>query len=117
MEILQKNLLKLIAEKCSSHWQVNVFHDHIVIKLPDTEKDFKPAYREVKKEITACVHEHLPERNIDVLFEVRNGSWNCSFKLGKTLTELKTDGTLSEKDEPYEAMAHAKKPIEEARNK
>jgi hypothetical protein len=117
MEILQENLLKLIAEKCSSHWQVNVFQDHILINLPDTENDFKSAYREVKKEITACVHEHLPGRNIEVLFEVRNGSWNCSFKLGKTLPELKTEGPLSEKDEQYEAIARAKKPTEEARNK
>jgi len=82
MEILQENLLKLIAEKCSSHWEVNVFHDHVLINLPDTENDFKSTYRKVKKEIIDCVQEHLPIRDAEILFEVRNGSWNCSFKLG-----------------------------------
>jgi hypothetical protein len=114
MEIIQQNLLKLICEKCPSHWEVNVFQDHILINLPDTEKDFKSAYRKVKKEIIACVQEHLPAREHEALFEVRNGSWNCSFKLGKTLPELKTEGSLSEKDEQYKAIASAKKSIEEA---
>jgi len=99
MEILQQNLLKLIAEKCASYWEINVFQDHILIHLPDTEKDFKSAYRKVKKEITACVQQHVPVRDHEVSFEVRNGSWNCSFKLGKILPELKTEGPLSEKDE------------------
>jgi hypothetical protein len=84
MEILQANLLNIIREKCSSGWELNVFQDHIIINLPDMKKDFRSAYSKVKKEITACVLEHFPERDTDVLFEVRNGSWNCSFKLGKT---------------------------------
>jgi hypothetical protein len=90
MELLQENLLKLIAEKCSSHWEVNIFQDHVLVHLPDTEKDFKSAFRTVKKEITVCVQEYLPVRNTEVLFEVRNGSWNCSFKLGKSLVALET---------------------------
>lgn len=39
----------------------------------------------IKKEITACIIEHLPVLEEEVLFEVRSGAWNCSFKLGKTL--------------------------------
>jgi len=84
MEILQENLLNIIREKCSSGWQLEVFRDHIIINLQDNEKDFRSAYSKVKREITECIQQHFPERNTDILFEVRNGSWNCSFKLGKT---------------------------------
>jgi hypothetical protein len=85
MEILHESLLNIIHEKCSSHWELNIFKDHIIINLPDTEEDFRSAYRKVKREITACVKQHFPERNTEILFEVRNGSWNSSFKLGKTV--------------------------------
>ncbi|WP_295797848.1 hypothetical protein [Mucilaginibacter sp.] len=85
MEIQQENLLSIIREKCSSGWQLDVFRDHIIINLPDNEKDFRLAYSKAKEQITACIQQHFPERNEDVLFEVRNGSWNCSFKLGKTV--------------------------------
>ena len=84
MEILQEDLLNIIREKCSSGWELNVFGDHIIINLRDKEDDFRSAYSKVKQEITICVKQHFPERNADILFEVRNGSWNCSFKLGKT---------------------------------
>jgi hypothetical protein len=83
MEILPENLLTIIREKCSPGWELNVFQDHIIINLPDIEIDFRSAYSKIKKEIAACVLQHFPERNADILFEVRNGSWNCSFKLGK----------------------------------
>jgi len=85
MEIPQENLLNIIREKCSSHWELNVFKDHIIINLPDLEEDFRSVYLKVKREITACIQQHFPERNTEILFEVRNGSWNCSFKLGKTV--------------------------------
>jgi hypothetical protein len=66
MEILQENLLNIIREKCSSGWELNVFEDHIIVN------------------IIRCVKQHFPDRDFDILFEVRNGSWNCSFKIGKT---------------------------------
>jgi hypothetical protein len=115
--MLQENLLNLIREKCASHWELNVFQDHIIVNLPDTEADFRSAGQQVKREITACVTEHFPERDEDILFEIRSGAWNSSFKLGKTVPVLKTEGPLSEKDEQYESMARAKKPVEEAREK
>jgi hypothetical protein len=88
MELLQEDSLKLIREKCSSHWQLDVYRDHIIINLPDTEKDFKLAYNKVKQEIIACVGQHFPERDTELLFEVRNSSWNCSFKVKKTINNI-----------------------------
>ena len=85
MEIPQEHLLNIIREKCSSHWELNVFKDHIIINLPNMEEDFRSAYLKVKREITTCAKQHFPERNTEILFEVRNGSWNSSFKLGKTI--------------------------------
>jgi hypothetical protein len=81
MEILQEHLLNLISNQCSSHWELTVFQDHIIINLPRCEEDFRSAYSKVKQEITSCVLHYFPERNADLLFEVRVGSWNCSFKL------------------------------------
>ena len=75
MEIFTENLLSIIREKCSSGWELNVFQDHIIVNLPDEEEDFRSAYSKVKREITACIQQHFPERNADVLFEVRNDSW------------------------------------------
>jgi hypothetical protein len=88
MEILQEHLLNLIRDQCSSLWELTVFQDHIIINLPNNEEDFRSSYNKVKKEITVCVQQYLPERNADLLFEVRIGSWNCSFKLGKTVENL-----------------------------
>jgi len=85
MVILPEELLNIIREKCSSHWELEVYKDHIIINLPDMEEDFRSAYLKVKREITACVKQHFPERSTELLFEVRNGSWNSSFKLGKTI--------------------------------
>jgi len=87
MEVLQVNILSIIREKCSPAWGLNVFGDHIIVNIMEKEDDFRPAYARVKKEITQCMKAHFPERNADILFEVRNGSWNCSFKIGKTLIE------------------------------
>jgi hypothetical protein len=83
--MLQKSLLEIIPEKCSPVWELAVFQDHIIINLPDKEDNFRSAYAKVKQEITACVHKHFPERNEELVFEVRNGSWNCIFKIGKTV--------------------------------
>jgi len=58
--------------------------NHIIINIPDKEDDFRFAFNKAKHEITECVKQHFPERNSDVLFEVRSASWNCSFKLRKT---------------------------------
>jgi len=85
MEILQENLLNIIREKCSSGWDLNVFEDHIIINVKDAEGDFRAAYSMIKQEITLCIKAHFQERIEDILFEVRNGSWNCSFKIGKTI--------------------------------
>ena len=84
MEILRENLLNLIREKCTSIWELDVFEDHIIINVKEQADDFRPVFSSIKKEIAQCVRDHFPERNTDILFEVRNGSWNCSFKLGKT---------------------------------
>jgi hypothetical protein len=65
--------------------ELTVFKDHIIINLPNKEEDYRSAYSKVKKEVTGCVQQHFPERNTELLFEVRSGSWNCSFKLGKTI--------------------------------
>ncbi|EHQ31008.1 hypothetical protein [Mucilaginibacter paludis] len=85
MEILQANMLNIIREKCSSGWSLEVFGDHIIVNVLRKEDNFRPVFALVKQTITRCVKEHFPERNDDVLFEVRNGSWNCSFKIVKTL--------------------------------
>jgi len=87
MEILQENLLKILREKCSSGWDLNVFGDHIIVNAREEEDNFRSAYITVKQEITRCVKAHFPERSNDILFEVRNGSWNGSFKIGKTMSE------------------------------
>jgi hypothetical protein len=84
MEILQENLLNTIREKCSSGWEMNVFEEHIIVNILGKEDNFKSTYAMVKKEITQCVKHHFQERDADILFEVRNGAWNCSFKIGKT---------------------------------
>jgi hypothetical protein len=84
MEILQENLLNIIREKCSSGWELNVFEDHIIVNIMAKDSDFRSTYAIVKQEITRCVKQHFPDRDFDILFEVRNGSWNCSFKIGKT---------------------------------
>ena len=88
MEILQEDLLNIIREKCSSGWDLNVFGEHIIVNVPEKQDNFRSAYAMVKQEITQCVKEHFPERSADILFEVRNGSWNCSFKIGKTINEI-----------------------------
>jgi hypothetical protein len=115
--MLQENLLKLIREKFATHWELELFRDHIIINLPDKETDFRSACQHVKREVTACVKAHFPERDQDVLFEVRSGAWNSSFKLGKTIPELETEGPLSEKDEQYQAIERTKKAAEEAGEK
>lgn len=88
MEVLQENILDTIREKCSSGWNLDVFEDHIIVNIIEKEDNFRPAFAVIKQEITRCVKEHFPERMTDILFEVRNGSWNCSFKIGKTINEL-----------------------------
>jgi energy-coupling factor transporter transmembrane protein EcfT len=85
MEILQEKILKFIREKYSSHWELEEYKDHIIINLPDTGKDYRSAYQQVKKEITRSVQQHFSERNTELIFEVRSGSWNFSFRLAKTL--------------------------------
>ena len=84
MEIVQENILNLIRDHCSAYWELNVFKNHIIINLPETNEDYRLAYIKAKQEITACVTLHFPERDTELLFEVRNGSWNCSFKLMNT---------------------------------
>ena len=80
-----ETIVNLIREKCSSDWEPVFFKGHILIHLPVMEGDFLSRYRKVKKEITSCVTAHLPVLEEEILFEVRSGAWNCSFKLGKTL--------------------------------
>jgi hypothetical protein len=87
MEILQKNLLTIRREKCSSGWDLDVFGDHIIVNAREEEDNFRSAYPTVKQEITRCVKAHFPERSTELLFEMRNGSWNGSFKIGKTISE------------------------------
>jgi len=88
MEILQEKMLNTIREKCSSAWDLDIFVDHIIVNIIAKDDNFRTAFAIVKQEITRCVKEHFPERSTDILFEVRNGSWNCSFKIGKTINEL-----------------------------
>ncbi len=87
MEILQEKLLALIRDKCSSHWEPVIYRDHIIINLPETAEHYRSAYNTVKKEVINCATEHLPERDTEILIEVRNGAWNCSFKLAKTASK------------------------------
>jgi len=115
--MLQEDLLKLIRENCAAHWEFDLFRDHIIINLPGKEADFRSSCQQVKREITACVKAHFPERDQDVIFEVRNGAWNSSFKLGKTIPELETEKPLSEKDEQYQAITRNTKAAGEAREK
>jgi hypothetical protein len=115
--MLQENLLNLIREKCAAHWELNLFPDHIIINLPADETDFRSACQQVKLEITACVKAYFPERDLYVLFEIRSGAWNSSFKIGKTVCELETQQPLSEKDEQYKAIERTNKGAGEAREK
>jgi hypothetical protein len=85
MEILQEKILKFIREKYSSHWELEEYKDHIIINQPDTGKDYRSVYQQVKKEVTRSVQQHFSERNAELIFEVRSGSWNFSFRLAKTL--------------------------------
>ena len=85
MKTSQEILLTIIQDKCSSLWQLDVFMDHIIINLPDKELNFRSAFMKVKQDIMLCVQQHFPKRDTEILFEVRNGSWNCSFKLKKTI--------------------------------
>jgi len=87
MEIFQENILKLIRERCSDHWDLEIFMDHIIVNLPDTREDHRAICQRAKKEIVQCVREQFPERDTDLLFEVRNGSLNFSFKLPKTIAD------------------------------
>jgi hypothetical protein len=84
--MFQETVVTLIREKCPTDWDLVFFKGHILVHLPETENDFLPRYRKVKKEIMNYVTEHLPILEEEVLFEVRSGAWNCSFKLGKTLS-------------------------------
>jgi hypothetical protein len=83
--MFQETIVNLIREKCAPDWDLVFFKGHILVHLPELEGDFLPRYRKVKKEITGWVTEHLPVLEEEVLFEVRSGAWNCSFKLAKTL--------------------------------
>jgi hypothetical protein len=74
-------LLKII--RCPPDWKPVLFKGHILDHLPEMEGDFLSRYRKVKKEITNCVMAHFPVMEEDILFEVRSGAWNCSFKLCK----------------------------------
>ena len=87
MEILHEDLLNVIREKCSSGWELSVFGDHIIVNVVEKQSEFRLVYSSIKQEITQCVKANFPERGIDILFEVRIGSWNCSFKIGKTMRE------------------------------
>jgi hypothetical protein len=80
----QETVVSILREKCPSDWEPILFKGHILIHLPDTELDFMSAYHKVKQQITACLKDRMPDREEEVLFEVRNRTWNCSFKLGKT---------------------------------
>lgn len=85
MEILSQNILSKLGEQCSPHWQLALFMDHLIVSLPNEEVDFRSAYHRAKKEIIDCVRQHFPERAAEILVEVRNDSWNCSFKIGKNV--------------------------------
>jgi len=62
-----------------------LFKGHILVHLPEMEGDFLSRYRKVKKEITNCLMAYFPVMEEEILFEVRSGAWNCSFKLCKPL--------------------------------
>jgi len=81
----QETIVNFIREKCPSDWELVLFKGHILVNLPEMEGDFLHRYRKVKKEIMGCVTERLPVLEEVILFEVRSGAWNCSFKLAKTL--------------------------------
>lgn len=84
METLQENIVNVIREKCSPDWVLSIFNDHVIVNLPVSSEESRLAYNKAKKDITSCIKEYVPERNADILFEVRSGSLNCSFKLALT---------------------------------
>jgi hypothetical protein len=83
MEILQENAIKIIRENCSPNLEISLFKDHIIISLPVVEGDFRASYLSAKKQIAKCIQQHLPDREEELLYEVRNNSWNCGFKIGR----------------------------------
>jgi DNA polymerase III delta subunit len=84
METLQESIINIIRENCSPDWVLSMFNGHVIVNLPNSEEEPRLAYNKAKKEITSCIKEYLPERNTDILIEVRSGSLNCSFKLALT---------------------------------
>jgi hypothetical protein len=80
--MLREAMISLIRDKCPPDWEPALFKRHILVHVPETEGNFLPYYRKVKKEITACVTEQFTVLEEEMLFEIRSGSWNCSFKLG-----------------------------------
>ncbi len=84
-DMSHETVVSILREKCPPDWEPVLFKGHILVNLPEMEGNFTLTYRKIKKEITACIIEHLPVLEEEVLFEVRSGAWNCSFKLGKTL--------------------------------
>lgn len=83
MEIAE-NILNIIHERCSPAWQLELLSDQVIINLPELKEDFRSAFNKAKQEIQACVKQYIPERDNDILFEIRTGSWNGSFKLKGT---------------------------------
>jgi len=84
MEILQEDILKLIRSQCSSHWELEIYKGHIIINLTATQPDYRSVYQEIKEQVTKYVLQHFPERETELIFEVRKGSWNSSFKIGNS---------------------------------
>ncbi|TWI97626.1 hypothetical protein JN11_03448 [Mucilaginibacter frigoritolerans] len=85
MEISQEKAIKILHENCSLDWELSLYRDHIIVALPVAEGDFRTTYLNVKKQITKCIDEHFPDRNEELLFEIRNGSWNCGFKIKQAI--------------------------------
>jgi hypothetical protein len=69
-------------------WEVNIFKDHIIINLRDKRDHYRRPYKQVKQEIPKCIRQHVPEREAELLFEIRNGPRNFSFKLRETMTSV-----------------------------
>ena len=55
MEILSEDLLHIIREKCLSHWEQEIYKNHINVNLPDATEDCRSVYQQIKKDITKCV--------------------------------------------------------------